>query len=492
MLLALGLALAWGCKASEGQFDPPEDSGVVMDGGVQVDLGTPSEPDAGVEPDAGEVAFIALPEETQRAGDPQAGYLALVNDGYVGCGLPKSAYDQVTGPAPERLRLPGRNADNATLPYDVSAFTTRSGVSVVAANCFTCHAAQLNGEVIIGLGDSLRDFTNDPSQSAELAGLLITDPAERTEWQKWLERVQTTAPYIQMPVIGTNPADNLAAILFAHRNPQTLEWSSTPLLDPPPRLIAPVDVPPWWRMKKKNAMFYSGAGRGDHARIMMTASVLCVDSVEEAEEIDAYFPDVRAYIESLEAPAYPGDIDSALAEEGRGHFEMHCARCHGTYAGEGSYPNLLIPLEEVGTDTLLAAGTSQFATRFVDWFNGSFYGEIARLEPGEGYVAPPLDGIWATAPYLHNGSVPDIETLLNSETRPTYWTRSFSSSDYNVETLGWSYTELPSGHAEETDPAARKRIYDTNLPGHSNSGHEYGDVLEAQERSALIEYLKTL
>ena len=38
-----------------------------------------------------------------------------------------------------------------------------------------------------------------------------------------------------------------------------------------------------------------------------------------------------------------------------------------------------------------------------------------RFEPFDGYIAPPLDGIWITAPYLHNGSVPDLETLLNSK-----------------------------------------------------------------------------
>jgi hypothetical protein len=44
-----------------------------------------------------------------------------------------------------------------------------------------------------------------------------------------------------------------------------------------------------------------------------------------------------------------------------------------------------------------------WSDRFIEWFNGSFYGELARAVPAREYIAPPLDGVWATAPYLHNG-----------------------------------------------------------------------------------------
>jgi hypothetical protein len=67
-------------------------------------------------------------------------------------------------------------------------------------------------------------------------------------------------------------------------------------------------------------------------------------------------------------------------------------------------------------------------------------------------VAPPLDGIWATAPFLHNGSVPTLEELLDSRTRAP----------------------------------------DPGRPGYSNAGHTFGDPLTAADRRALIEFLKTL
>ena len=77
-------------------------------------------------------------------------------------------------------------------------------------------------------------------------------------------------------------------------------------------------------MKKKNAMFYVAAGRGDHARIMMTASTLCVDSVDEARAIDEYFPDIRSFILTLEPPPYPYEINAELADQGQVVFEQTC------------------------------------------------------------------------------------------------------------------------------------------------------------------------
>src|SRR5262245_36821461 len=54
-----------------------------------------------------------VPADEQRAGDPQKGYDALVNNGYVSCGVPFTAYSKAFGPAPKKAKLPGRNAQNA-------------------------------------------------------------------------------------------------------------------------------------------------------------------------------------------------------------------------------------------------------------------------------------------------------------------------------------------------------------------------------------------
>src|SRR5579871_212216 len=319
--------------------------------------------------------YPTIAPEMQRAGDPQKGYGALINNGYVSCGLPWSLYSQFFSPAPANLQLPGRTGHNQTLPYYETAFTTSSGVEVVAPNCLLCHAAQLNNQLIIGLGAHNQDFTTDQSQYIDAAGALINDPNDKAEWQKFAQRMDAIGPYTITATRGVNPADNLAAVLFAHRDQQTLAWSETPLIDLPPKVVVPVDVPPWWRMSRKAAMFYDAAGRGDHARIMMTASTLCTDSVAEAQAIDSYFNDIRAYIYSLTPPAYPYPIDSQLAARGKVVFDNNCSQCHGTYGSNSVYPNEVIPIEAVGTDSELVVGATQFADRFVHWFNGSFYGQ---------------------------------------------------------------------------------------------------------------------
>jgi hypothetical protein len=257
-------------------------------------------------------ALIAIPAEPQRDGDAAAGYAALLNKGYVTCGMPWSVYAQIAGPTPPELLLPGRAGHNAELPYNQNAVLAASGVEVVSANCLTCHAGRINNQLVIGLGAADGDFTVDVSAPAGLAQLLTTDPAEKAEVQKFAARVRATAPYTVTSTVGVNPADNLAAVLFAHRDAPTLAWSDTPLIDLPPATVVPVDVPPWWRMKKKNAMFYDAGGRGDQATLMMTSSALCTDSRDEAAAIDAWFNDVRAYLLSSSrtrklgyAPAVP-------------------------------------------------------------------------------------------------------------------------------------------------------------------------------------------
>src|SRR5207245_1068857 len=95
---------------------------------------------------------------------------------------------------------------------------------------------------------------------------LVTDPTEKAELAKFQVRLAAVAPFVQTRTLGANPADNLTAVLFSHHDPVTLGWSNDPMIPLPPAEPAPVDVPPWWRMKKKNAMFYVAGGRGDHAR----------------------------------------------------------------------------------------------------------------------------------------------------------------------------------------------------------------------------------
>ncbi|HEY8036592.1 MAG TPA: di-heme-cytochrome C peroxidase [Methylobacter sp.] len=96
------------------------------------------------------------------------------------------------------------------------------------------------------------------------------------------------------------------------------------------------------------------------------------------------------------------------------------------------------------------------------------------------YKARPLNGIWASAPFLHNGSVPNLWELLQKPDKRV--------TEFNVGS--WEIDPVKVGFVTNQEPATSK--FDTTLPGNSNKGHEYGTGLSDQEKWELIEYIKTL
>lgn len=97
------------------------------------------------------------------------------------------------------------------------------------------------------------------------------------------------------------------------------------------------------------------------------------------------------------------------------------------------------------------------------------------------YKARPLDGIWATAPYLHNGSVPTLaDLLLPSNERPDQ----FRVGSRQLDTVRVGFASSPEGDAGF--------VLGTGMPGNSNAGHEYGTSLPEEDKAALVEYLKGL
>jgi hypothetical protein len=100
------------------------------------------------------------------------------------------------------------------------------------------------------------------------------------------------------------------------------------------------------------------------------------------------------------------------------------------------------------------------------------------------YEARVLEGIWAAAPYLHNGSVPTLAELLKS---PAQRTTTFSlGTKYDVENIGLAATQDPSS------PTRTVTGCDKLNSGESNCGHDFGTNLSEQDKKALLEYLKTL
>ncbi len=433
-------------------------------------------------------APVFIQPSEQRSGDSQKGLDYLITGDYIKSGLPYDYYKFLNGK--DTANLLGRTGKNELISYNFTLVKAPNGVEVVVPNCLQCHAQVFDGKLYIGLGNSMLDFSNTAQAeikyvTAATKILKIFSHSQYEASAGMIRSYKTVFPYLQTEVQGVNPADRLAAVLAAHRDPVTLEWSDTAKLEIPDEVV-PTDVPAWWLLKKKNAMFYNGFGRGDFGTFLMLSNLLTVKDTNEAKEVSVHFGDVLAYIKSIQPPKYPYPVNAQLAATGKEIFTTTCSRCHGNYGSESSYPNLLIPESVIQTDSSLYKSNYQ-NPQFMDWFNKSWYATSAhpaKLEAFGGYIAPPLDGIWITAPYLHNGSVPDLESLLNSRLRPKYWQRDLKHSEYDYEKVGWRYTNKES--------ADSKKVYNTTLPGYGNYGHTFGDALSDNARKALIEYLKTL
>ena len=118
------------------------------------------------------------------------------------------------------------------------------------------------------------------------------------------------------------------------------------------------------------------------------------------------------------------------------------------------------------------------------------YGLPIGVQEKRGYKARPLDGIWATPPFLHNGSVPNLFELLSPvyERQAQFWVGNF---EFDPVRVGYRSDKFPGGF-----------LLDTRVTGNGNGGHEFRDgcrqegiigrALSPDERLALIEYLKVL
>jgi mono/diheme cytochrome c family protein len=255
----------------------------------------------------------------------------------------------------------------------------------------------------------------------------------------------------------------------------------------------------------------------------------------------------------LASPIWPENIlppiDTALAAKGAALYQAHCKGCHlpatsdpefwtapqwstANAAGE-RYLNLnMIDIAHVGTDPAQAedmknrtvaipttleiknsSGQVVTSDDFADalrqlvsavvtrWYDSQLPPTPPALRDrmngfrSDGvrallqYKARPLSGIWATPPYLHNGSVPNLYALLSpvAERPKTFY---LGNREYDPVNVGYRTEEFPGGFK-----------LDTSIRGNSNSGHEFnngsgqgiiGPLLTPDERRELIEYLKSL
>jgi mono/diheme cytochrome c family protein len=349
----------------------------------------------------------------------------------------------------------------------------------IGTDCLLCHGGSIAGQSYIGLGNSALDI------QALNEDMAAADGRSRK------------MPFVLSNVRGTSEAGAMAVFLFQYREPD-LKLRSSPL-DLGMRDDLCEDVPAWWLLKKKKSMYYTGSSNARSVRSIMQFMLTPLNSPSDIQKEEATFRNIQAFILSLEPPKYPFPIDTELAHKGEPLFKTNCAKCHGTYGPDWTYPNKIVPIHEIGTDPTRYNGFSERAHRHYNasWFgreNGGWLADEYSAMWSVGYQAPPLDGIWATAPYFHNGSAPTVYHVLNSKARPTYFTRSYRTDveAYDPVKLGWRIQVFAQGADPQLSPYERRKIYDTTHKGRGNGGHTFGDKFTEEERMAVIEYLKSL
>ncbi len=377
----------------------------------------------------------------------------------------------------ERYGLIERDFDDSGLPLGY----TGDDAGNLYPNCFTCHGGKVAGRVIPGLANSHQELT---SLLGDLAALRASGRGSDPE----AARDNASLGFPLNFVKGSTNATQYSILLGSMRD-RDLELVFPPKLSQP-FVHNSIDAPAWWLFSRKSRIYWDGMAPKTPRTLMQftMAPGLSGQTIRSWEED---FGPIRDYIESLEAPDYPFEIDAQLAERGREPFERTCSECHGRYSAEGleEYPERTVPLALVDTDPLrLEAIAPASKKKYNDsWFSN--YGEHPVEIETTGYVAPPLEGVWATAPYLHNGSVPTLWHMLFPDQRPDVWLR--SEDGYDEERVGLEVEELdavpPGLSARET-----RRYFDTQVPSHSPSGHRFPEVLDEAERRAVLEYLKTL
>ena len=247
-------------------------------------------------------------------------------------------------------------------------------------------------------------------------------------------------------------------------------------------------------------------------------------------------------------PNFPADrIDTSQIARGADVYRQNCWQCHGNgrppfrEPGDGSQVGEVEPIEYIGTDRgrldsytpLLASNQNSIYAGFPEmgeehcrqyqqsicdptvpeeefeqlrekFLNDCYPARFSHFRKTFGYANVPLDGIWLRAPYLHNGSVPDLKSLLEPvANRPAVFYTGYDVYDYvsvgfvtkplcgEGQAKDWCVAPGSAEHGVPDDSGWR---FDTVQPGNGNTGHEgpeYGTALPPEDKQALLEYLKT-
>lgn len=243
--------------------------------------------------------------------------------------------------------------------------------------------------------------------------------------------------------------------------------------------VGSTDIMAIWNQKQREAFYYHSDGINPDLTEVVLSSALGTGTTPKEINL-ASLERIQEWLQELPPPAYPFAINLDLAEQGEQVFEANCASCHGL---DSTRRGQVLPLEEINTDPNRANHWTQAASDGMNNYATKYPWGFNQFRDTDGYVVPALDGIWARAPYLHNGSVPSLKDLL---TKPSDRPKQFYRG-YDV------YDQKNVGFVSTTEAATKSSfLLDTTIQGNGNSGHDFGTDLKLSDKNALLEYLKTL
>jgi mono/diheme cytochrome c family protein len=195
---------------------------------------------------------------------------------------------------------------------------------------------------------------------------------------------------------------------------------------------------------------------------------------------------------------FPFAVNTELAAKGKPLYETYCASCHGKSGSDftGEYVGKVTPIAAIATDRHRLDSYSEELSAAQNTLYAGYDNErFSHFRKTHGYANAPLDGVWLRAPYLHNGSVPTLRDLLEpAANRPKVFYRGYDV--YDAKRVGF-VSDVPAENGRpffhyDTTVVLDKNGNNVNA-GNGNAGHEgktYGTDLAADEKDAIVEYLK--
>ena len=347
-----------------------------------------------------------------------------------------------------------------------------------AMNCFACHGGKVAGKPILGVPNS------------HIALSTLYGDMRKTKMRLGKKMNQMDLGSVAIPMGTSNGTSNavvfgIALMSFRDKDLNLTRGKLRPFI-----IHHDMDAPAWWNVKKRPRLYIDGFVQKNH-RALVPFVMDKRNSGDKMRSWEEKFKKVFAYINSLEAPRYPFEIDDRLASQGKEVFNDNCSSCHGTYGKTPTYPSRVVPLSKVGTDPIRLKALTEYDRKVYkeSWF--AHYGKDDTTIKPKGYLAPPLDGLWASAPYFHNGSVPTLWHVLNPKERPKLWKRTVDG--YDKKKVGLEvevFESLPKSVKRRGD--LKRMYFQTTRRGKSAAGHPFADNLNKDQKRQLLEYLKTL